>query len=514
MLVLDIFDSHYSYSQPTLIIEKGAVNKIRSGQYKTEPPIVRIVVHLREEEAEYEVFKKDKHIVMSITSFRAPEVPPEVERPPVSPLPEELKEPEVLLPPKEVKKPEIPPEIEKPEVSPPKPEKSKALPPPEKPLFSMDSRDAEIRDILRVLAEKGKLNVVTDTSVAGRITIYLKDVSVEEALELILRANGYAYQKINNSILVATPEKLKLGEARYQPTTKMFILKYAKAEEVKTTLTDLLSPDGKILVDKDLNALIVCDSPLKVKEISKYLGGLDPKPPQVLIEAKIVEVTLRKDDRFGVNWERLDFALEPDFTGKTTIKPAELGSTGLNLRIFNQDMDIILQALAKRTNINLLSSPRIVTLSNQAAEMSVATRYPIAIYSYNTDIGEWEITGWQMEDIGIVLKVTPRVTENRDIVMKVTPEVTGLTGEWVGTELSRRPVTSSRKTDTQVIIKDGQTLVIGGLIEEKKNKTVYKVPILGNIPLLGFLFRKTESPELQNVKTELVVFITPHILPE
>jgi len=166
-----------------------------------------------------------------------------------------------------------------------------------------------------------------------------------------------------------------------------------------------------------------------------------------------------------------------------------------------------LEILNSRTDTNIISNPRITTLNNQEAKIIVGTIVPIPLYEYSTDTGTRIISGYENQKIGVQLVVTPNINEQKYITLDVVPSVDEITG-WTGPD-NERPIISTRSATTKVMIKDGQTLVIGGLISEKKVKYKKKVPILGDIPILGLLFTKKEDTV---DKTDLLIFITPRII--
>jgi len=316
--------------------------------------------------------------------------------------------------------------------------------------LSLDLKDSELKDVLRTISKVSGINIVAGEEIKGKVTARFENVEIKQALTCVLRSCGYDYVKEGN------------------------VIRVVKAE-----------PE---------------------------LLGVDSKTPQVLIESKIVEVILDKSFEMGVNWKEFKLKFEeedrrsnPNLEAKTNFN---MGDKGLLVDVFDTDVKAILQLLSEKTKTNILSSPKIVALDNKPAQILVGDRVP-----YQQTFGQAQAgittTSILFEDVGIKLMVTPHVRGQGYVILDIQAEVSSIS-EWKilsnGDEL---PLISTKKTDTQVVIKDGSTLIIGGLISERKGEIISKVPLLGDIPIINHLFR---YKKLQNEKRELVVFITPRIL--
>lgn len=393
---------------------------------------------------------------------------------------------------------------------------------------SLDFRDADIQNVLRILSYKSGVNIVVGPEVTGLVTIKLQDVPWEQALNVILQTYGYAYEQSGNIITVSTVEKIKqrredaLALAEQEPlVTKTFVLNYAKAGTAIVSVDKMRTERGSVNFDDRTNSLIVRDTAENVETIGEVIKGLDQPTPQVLIEAKIVETTLDDDENLGVNW-----VVQAGMSGSTrphvwpfttasenkyldTAIPSPTTGFSYGTLDFNQ-FSSVLELLSTRTDTNILSNPRIVTLDNQKAVIDVGIKYPFANKFYNSESGTWEFQDWRYEKIGIVLDVTPHINQAGLITLDIHPQVTEIL-ELVTDAASGSvaPKLSNEEAETQVMIKDGETLVIAGLIKDKETESVRKVPLLGDIPFLGKIFRKTVK---QADKTDLLIFITPHIV--
>jgi type IV pilus assembly protein PilQ len=392
---------------------------------------------------------------------------------------------------------------------------------------TLDFRDADIRNVLRILAYKSGVNIVAGPDVTGLITIQLTDIPWEEALKVILKTYGYGYERSGNVITVNTYEKLaekrKIEKelADQEPlVTEVFSLNYAKAKEVSVSLREMLTPRGRVNFDERTNTVVITDSMSSMEKIKKVMPALDLVTPQVLIEAKVVETKLDNDDKLGIDWTAVVTAFGaqrpmnwpfPNVAANkyTTDAFPAAPSTEFKYGTLNfTQFQAVLEFLSTRTDTNILSNPRIVTLDNQPASITVGTKWPVAQYTYNSEQAKWQVSGWEYQDYGIILKVTPHVNKEGYITMDIAPQVSDKTGE-VTFDTAAVPVLSTQETMTKVMIKDGETLIIAGLLKDKTTETKHKIPILGDIPIIGLVF---QSNEKVLEKDDLLIFITPHII--
>lgn len=309
--------------------------------------------------------------------------------------------------------------------------------------------------------------------------------------------------------------------------TKVFSLRYARAEDLEEKLKGLLEGGaGKIQIDKRANRIVVMDIPSRIEEVGQVIEALDVQVPQVLIEAKIVEVRLSDEFRQGINWEyiikevgRFDnvraaapLAVSPP-AGVASLTTFALGQSG-------EDFRVVLDLLEQVGKTNILSSPRITVLNNEEAKLAVATKQPFVSQTVvQTTNSTNTADNVQFVDVGVTLKVLPRISHDDFVEMKIRPEVSSsnqtleLEGVAQGsnTAFTRTsiPIVTTQELETTVQIKSGVTLVVGGLIQDRQEKQSTKVPILGSIPLFGRLFHSKSN---DFTKTELVTFLTPTII--
>lgn len=435
--------------------------------------------------------------------------------------------------------------------------------------ITLDVKDMEISDVIRMIADQSGMNIITSRNVKGLVTINLQAIPVERALDAILKVSNCGYIKEGNIIQVYTLPELNQKEQFSQMTTRVFRLKYVKAVDLKNTLTSLKSGRGRIeiepktnsivvtdidesmqaiekavkemdkrmdtrvyklnyakaldlqknlaavipategdfLVDERTNSLVVSAAPLLLEKIDKLIDNWDQQIPQVLIEAKIMQITLDKARFLGVDWQYQNTEKHTINIGATSL-PLPTGATSVDAFkigvLAADDYQITIKALEQSHDVDLVSSPRIITLDNMEAKILIGSSEPYEIFHYDS---EGHVTGKEIKfvEVGIKLTVTPKISKDGFIVMNIKPEVSS---PRVGTATSSLAVDTT-EANANMIVKDGQTLVMGGLIKDNKEKHVAKIPILGDIPLIKYAFRNTY--DVVN-KKEIIIFITPKII--
>ena len=268
-----------------------------------------------------------------------------------------------------------------------------------------------------------------------------------------------------------------------------------------------LTGNVKIVADEDTNSLLITTFVRNFPSVEKLIKQLDVLLPQVLIEAQIIEVTLDDESAFGVEWM---------WEQGTTINERAYrqdGSTdfglvdeifGLKYGILSEKLDTMLHALTKDTRVNILSTPRIMTKNNQEAIINVGQEVPFLVSTQETATGG-VLTSTDYRNVGVILTVTPRINRSGAVSLDLNQQINSL----IEFTLFDAPIISTREATASVTINDRQTMVIGGMIKDDKTETVHKISFLGDIPLLGKLFRRTDT---RIEKTELMVFITPHVV--
>lgn len=394
-----------------------------------------------------------------------------------------------------------------------------------KDTLSVDFPNAEVRTILRNIADLFDLNLVIPETLEGRASLKLRDVTWKQIFDVLLPPIGYTYVSDRNIIKVVSIESLNVEPVE----TRIFILNYSRAAEIAPTVTSMIEPakGGKLQVDTRSNALVVTERPKRLEKVDEIIKSLDRATAQVMIETKFVEVTNTDLRNLGVNWASLaGYSIGADpvdllvqggagaaFNPEgALIQDVTDASTAFGTVLTANEFSTVLSALENQQETRLVSNPTVVTMNNTEALISIGTQFPIPSYTYNQERGTFEVSGFTYKDIGIIMKVTPQVNNAGLINLKIEPEVSSKSGETTfggAGNTATIPIISIRRTSTQVAIKDGFTMGLGGLIENTVTDKASKVPLLGDIPLIGYAFR---SKGKQNDSRNLIVFITAKIL--
>ncbi|MEH8119759.1 type IV pilus secretin PilQ family protein [Aeromonas allosaccharophila] len=411
--------------------------------------------------------------------------------------------------------------------------------------ISLNFQDIPVRTVLQLIADFNNLNLVTTDSVGGNITLRLDGVPWEQALDIILKVRGLDKRLDNNILLVAPAEEIAAREKQQlesrnqvadlaQLYTEYLQINYAKASEVAALLssesTKLLSPRGAVSVDERTNVLVVKDTADVISSIKRMLDILDIPVKQVVIEARMVTIDDGFDEALGVRWgvtkndghgNSTSGSIEGnDGSGNgtgTNTKPSVDDRMNVNLPVTNAAgtlafqvarladgtlLDLELSALEKESKAEIIASPRVTTANQKPALIEQGTEIP---YVESSSSGATSVT---FKKAVLSLKVTPQITPDNRVILDLT--VTQDTkGETVPTGTGDAVSINAQSITTQVLVNNGETLVLGGIYQQTIKSDVTKVPLLGDIPGLGALFRKTTS---ENKKRELLIFVTPKIV--
>jgi len=455
--------------------------------------------------------------------------------------------------------------------------------------ITLDVREMNVVDVLKFLALKGDFNLVTSSQVQGRATLYLKDVSIYDALDIILIANNLAYhlehdivhvmsaveyeamlgKKFNDkniveiirlhyakpSYVLATLESLKSGLGRIiidedtgsvvmidtpQSIKKMktaidemeapfkevvYQLQFAKADVVAEKLRSRIDENavGTITVDERSNKLIVRAIPGRRKEVEILIKDLDTPTKEVLIEVRVLQVVFKPEYDFGIDW-RLNFEDSSSiWLRRMNFRTIMLNDSGTSLssdlatnygRIGIGDIDVnkfetAIRALKQVSDTRILSNPKLLVTNNEEAKIHVGDTVPYII-STTSGTGDNAITSEDVRfvDVGLKLNVTPTISDNGFVSMSLKPEISTVTTS-ISSQGGGIPQVNKTLVETTVMVKDGFTIVLGGLRKDNKVHITKGIPFLMDIPFMGKLFRN-ESDSIE--VTDTIIFITPHIL--
>ncbi|MFH1691335.1 MAG: secretin N-terminal domain-containing protein [Candidatus Omnitrophota bacterium] len=442
--------------------------------------------------------------------------------------------------------------------------------------ISLDIKGMDIVDVLKMLALKAGLNIVIDKNVAGRVTVFLKDIDAAQAMGAILASNGlvrkdddgiarimtqdsfqqlYGYRygdakqmlrvklkhlkpanvigvlnqmksgvgnividEVSGAVILFDTEKNNGEMARMieeidQPLeTAVFELNYAQSQKVSQMCQDIMTQGvGQVKIDERTNKLIVTDYASKIPGIRRMVLSLDDRTREVLIDAKIVQIALNDKMSLGIDWEYL---LNQKFDIKGMFDQV-ISTTGNKWTIGKafpskpNDYKVILEVLETVGETKILSSPRLTVINNEEARILVGSKQ---VYVTTAAIQSQATTetaeAVNFVDVGVKLTVKPAIGADGFIGMRLGLEVSSATQNYQTSSGNLIPIVETSEATTTVLVRDGQTIVIGGLIKDENYKTVNKIPVLGDLPLLGALFsNKIEEKK----KTELVIFLTCHL---
>jgi len=398
-------------------------------------------------------------------------------------------------------------------------------------LITLNFKDADLRNILRMIARSARINIIAGPEVKGSVTMELNKVRWEQALSLVLSVNGYTYLKEGNVIRVVSNDNVDK-----EPLAVAVIpLNYAKASELLTIVKPLLTPErGKIESDPRANVLIVNDIPTKISQIQEIVKGLDQPTPQVLIEVNFIEIQVGNTDTIGVDWSDMSdygillhdvmYTFDKEITRDKTKSSAE-GTTAARadatrdsslsssrasaFQLSPDNFRLAFSLLANNQRAKVISNPKIQTLDNRKATIRVAETHYKPTFTYNKETGAYEINNLEDIYVGITLEVTPHINMNGYITLDILPTVSALAGNQIiqGVEV---PIVNERMIDARVALKDTYTVAIGGMIKDDWITSRNSVPYLGDMPYFGkslFGWSKKEK-----IKNNLVIFITATVV--
>lgn len=366
--------------------------------------------------------------------------------------------------------------------------------------ITLSVRYADIAEIFEMLSQEGKVNILMNSTVSGDVTVNLYDVSIDQAVRTVAAAGGFAVEYKNGTYYVITHEEVGKDLVGGATDVRSFKIQYSGAAAVGDILKNHLSRYGKITALPDRKLLIVEDLPEFLDRVEHLISELDRQPVQILIEARILEISLDASDTYGVDWLKLFNSR--DGGGSYGIQGfASTTAPGLFFSLFNSDIEAVLNTLTTKGRVQTLSTPKLLALEHQEAEVVIGEEIG---YRVTTTINQISTESVEFLETGVIMRVSSYVDRDGRIMMDIHPEVS------TGTiTLDGVPSKKSTEVTTQLLANDGQTIFIGGLIRNTVSKRREGVPYISDVPLLGKLFGSGEELLL---KTETVVLITPHIV--
>jgi len=377
---------------------------------------------------------------------------------------------------------------------------------------TLDVKNGDLVDVIRLLAQESGQNIVTTPSVKGSVTISLHDVPLKQALDLIVRTNGLEYRQVGNVYVIGTPQELaaQFGAAGQVSQTVAFPIRYASPNDLKSQLAGVL-PSNSFVIDPRTDTLLVNGTPDVIQSARNFLALADIPAPQVVFEVKVVDITKNNDTvNAGIDWSgQTRLGLFENCIScpslPTLDNPPIYAGNPIPVQPFTRNALFFgarINYLVTHNQASLLADPRVEALDNQQASILVGQTYPIVYY--DSRAGQFQV---QYIDIGVILRITPVINTDGYVTTTLHVERSVISG----LVQNQYPILNNRKVDDILRVKDGDTIVLGGLVDDETTKTTSKVPLLGDIPIVGALFKNVNNTKFHN---EVVFLITPHIVAE
>ncbi len=367
--------------------------------------------------------------------------------------------------------------------------------------ISMTMKDADLADVMDMISREQRVNVFVSTDSSEQVSFSLYDMSVPEAIRSIANSAGLAVEHYDDNYYIV--ERDEAG--KYAPDAithvRAFELQYVDVEEMSSLLQPYLSDYGEITQFTERNMFLVQDTPEFLRRISALVATIDEKPAQIMIEAKILEITLTDEDSYGLDWSKLF-----DSDGGTgtfgTQGLADPTSSGLFFDYATPDITATLNALTAQGRVRTLSTPKLLALEDVESSVIVGDRRG---YSVTTTINQVTTESVEFLESGVILRVTSSVDDLGQVTLDIHPEVsTGVIDPLTGI-----PSQTTTEVKTRMIVPDASTIFVGGLIKNRIDESKRGVPVVGRIPVVGGLFSNRQKT---STNTETVVLITPTIV--
>ncbi|HVA66185.1 MAG TPA: type IV pilus secretin PilQ [Elusimicrobiota bacterium] len=552
-IVLQISNATYHLSQKDFPGQGVELKGVRAGQFATAPvPVARVVLDLTKAIA-YHVAMDGDDLLVSLAAKAAGEVKAAAPAPaaPAARVPAATSSAQAS--------PAAVPAAPETETDQQAPIDILGRLPTDKVTLDFDQTD--VRDIFQLFAAKAGINIIYGPDIQGQLTLHLNKVPFNEAFRTVLDMLNLTTVQVGNNILrVLTPAALTKVQSEAATTTQIIPLNYAKASDLASTIQQIITAEkipGEAISDSKTNSVIVTASPSSLTQIAQMVEQLDVRPKEVLIEAKMVEVSLDNSLDYGIQWNEVSQGANgggTDYTGLPFTETAPTGGTsGTNSQLSysnflaNQPgktipslgsavtgtgvslaptsafgaltlgritshyiLNATLSAAAAANKVKILSDPKIATLNNQPANINVVTNVPYVtttIVAGNTGTNVPQTVNYATE--GIQLTVTPLINADGRITLTINPNVSQPSATASANAATGAPALDTRSAQTTVMVKNGDTVVIGGLIQDSVTNDISKIPLLGDIPILGWLFKSTHKVHNRN---ELLIFVTPTIM--
>ncbi len=377
--------------------------------------------------------------------------------------------------------------------------------------ISITVREVKLDRVLRILSEKSGMKFISDPAISSKsITLDLKEVAPLEALSILTELYDLGFQQLSGGKYIVAPR----SDIEVPTQIRSYSCQFAESRELAETVKSFITRDiGQIFADVRTNNVVIQDTPGKLGEIFKLLESLDKPTKQVYIKSAIVEISKLADHERGLQWYQEEslpgrdgYKVGTDFGYRENIFSEPLDQVvfptitgGFGLGIVTEPIEVLLGMLSKSNDLNLLSTPYLMTLDNKSADIEVGDQIPYP------KLNEFGMVSYEFKNATVKLTVRAHVNNDSTITVRLEPQANfqqGITPDGI-------PIIATRRANTEVIVENGKTVVLGGLMQESDVKAEEKFPVLGSIPIIGELFKSTST---NKKKTELMVMLTPYIV--
>ncbi len=469
-LVIDLPGAIVDPAVPPLVdVDKGGVARVRVGQFGEKPPMVRVAVDL-DSPLPFTLATSAPTVLVAkfaargtMTSAAPPAAPvaaaPVAQAqqgpPPAAPMPV-----------------------------------AQASPVTAPGRINLEFRSSELADVLTALAKVCNLNIVTDASVKGTVTVRLLDLTCDEALRFILEANNLGFRRLGRNLIIMAADKL--APPPEVPEAITYPIGFGSAKDVADAIRNSV-PGIRVTPELRSNTIVVVATQAQHEDVRKILAGLDIQLTQVMVETRVVDVGVSDLKNLGLNW---------GLTAQPILSITGTFPNQIVIGVATNTIRALLDAMVTERKARVITAPRIAVVDGNEAQVNLGEEVPIPSIDAS---GRLTFT---FRPIGVILKILPKVNRDGLITIKVEPEVSAVI-EFLTTASGPVPRVSTRKATTIVTVRSGESVVLAGLISAAERRTVIKVPVLGDIPILGALFR-TSTVDRQ--ESEVIFVVTPQII--
>ncbi len=366
--------------------------------------------------------------------------------------------------------------------------------------ISLSIQELDIREVMQMLSREQRMNIFVADGVSGDVSVNLYDMDSAEAVSLIAESAGFVVERRDNSFFIIEREDAGKLRQSDRMQVRSFKVQYASTSEIEAILSEYVSEFGSIKALQENDLLVVEDLPPFLDRMEALLVEIDREPKQIMIEAKILEISLSDNQSYGLDWAKL-FDSSGGSGSLGTQGLANVATAGLFAQYNNSNVNLVLNALKERGRLRTISTPKLLAMEGLEAETVVGTQIGFKV---TTTVNQVTTESIEFLESGIILKVTPTVDRSGRIMLDIFPEVSSATVSDDGI-----PSKATTQVSTRMLVPDGKTVFLGGLIKHQINNSREGIPGLGDIPIIGGLF----SNRSKNItSTEIVVLITPRIV--